>query len=142
MAKDPICGMEVNEKTAKFSIASKGKKYFFCSKNCHDKFSENDNPNIELKNNEKNKDEKDNVSSAKCILPIKGMHCASCAATIEKSLKKLSGVSNANVNFASEKAMVEYDKNAVDESRIIKSIEDAGYDVIRAGKQGLVTLKV
>src|SRR3990167_2175521 len=98
MAKDPVCGMEVNEKTAKFSIASKGKKYFFCSKNCHDKFSEketaskepsnkhvlekkplestytkNNNQNIELKNNETN-----NGSNAKCILPIKGMHCASC----------------------------------------------------------------
>ncbi len=39
MPKDPICGMEVDEKKAKFRLASKGKKYFFCSKNCYDKFS-------------------------------------------------------------------------------------------------------
>ena len=162
MIRDPICGMEVDEKKAKFKIVSKGKKYFFCSKNCYDKFNgketaskeplnknafekksleninhKNNDKNIELKNNEQN-----NGNNAKCILPIKGMHCASCAITIEKSLKKLKGVSNANVNFASEKAMVEYDKGIVDEPRIIKSIEDAGYDVIQAGKQDLVTLKV
>src|SRR3989338_6856100 len=140
MTKDPICGMEVNEKTAKISISSKGKKYFFCSKNCHDTFNKKETAskepsnkntlekkpleNINHKNNETNI-----ASNAKCILPIKGMHCASCAITIEKSLKKLKGVSNANVNLASEKAMVEYDKNTVNESRIIKSIEDAGYNV-------------
>lgn len=125
MPKDPICGMEIDEKKAKFKIEKGGKKYFFCSKNCHDQFNEK-----ELNNN------------SKCILPIKGMHCASCAATIEKSLKKLNGVSNANVNFASEKAMVEYDKGIVDEPAIIKTIENAGYDVIQAGKQGSVALKV
>jgi len=35
--------------------------------------------------------------------PIKGMHCASCANTIEKALKKVNGVINASVNYATEK---------------------------------------
>ncbi len=41
--------------------------------------------------------------SKKVHLNIKGMHCASCAQTIEKALKDHSGVKEANVNFASEK---------------------------------------
>jgi len=39
MAKDPICGMEVEEKKAEFSIIKKGKKYYFCSKSCYDTFN-------------------------------------------------------------------------------------------------------
>ena len=44
----------------------------------------------------------------KKVLKIKGMHCASCATIIEKKLKKVSGVINANVNFATEKATIEF----------------------------------
>ena len=42
-------------------------------------------------------------------LDIQGMHCSSCAALIEKSLKKVDGVKEANVNFAAEKALVVFD---------------------------------
>ena len=39
MPKDPICGMEVDEKKADFNIVKNGKKYYLCSKNCSDEFS-------------------------------------------------------------------------------------------------------
>src|SRR5690554_6305698 len=42
-------------------------------------------------------------------IPISGMTCASCANTIEKSIKKLNGINEVNVNFATEKANVVYD---------------------------------
>lgn len=38
MAKDPVCGMTVNEDTAKFSSEFKGKKYYFCNKHCKMQF--------------------------------------------------------------------------------------------------------
>jgi len=38
MAKDPICGMEVNEKTTKFKLNHKGKMYYFCSRDCIEKY--------------------------------------------------------------------------------------------------------
>ena len=41
MAKDPICGMEVNEETAKFKTEHMGKTYYFCSAICKEKFEEN-----------------------------------------------------------------------------------------------------
>lgn len=43
----------------------------------------------------------------KKTFPIKGMHCASCAVTIEKALKKTPGIKNASVNYANEKALLE-----------------------------------
>src|SRR3990172_7521312 len=61
------------------------------------------------------------------ILPLKGMTCASCAATIEKSLSKLSGVIQANVNLASEKATVEYLAGQVSVADFKKAVESAGY---------------
>lgn len=56
-----------------------------------------------------------------------GMHCSSCAAIIEKSLKKVPGVSEAHVNFAAEKASVVYDPglSKIDDLKI--AVSKAGY---------------
>ncbi|MFH1587187.1 MAG: heavy metal translocating P-type ATPase [Candidatus Diapherotrites archaeon] len=67
----------------------------------------------------------------KVSIPIKGMHCANCALAIEKALKKTGGVTSANVNYANEKAFVEYDSGKVSEERIEKVIEKSGYEVIK-----------
>lgn len=61
-------------------------------------------------------------------LPIEGMTCAACAARIEKNLNKISGV-QAIVNFANEKAHVNYDENQVNTGTLIKAIEKAGFHV-------------
>ncbi len=45
----------------------------------------------------------------KQTIPILGMHCASCAQLIERSLKKIPGVNSAQVNFGSEEATVDID---------------------------------
>ena len=50
----------------------------------------------------------------KAHIHITGMTCTTCAATIEKGLTATHGVEQANVNFASEKASVEYDPTKVD----------------------------
>ncbi len=69
------------------------------------------------------------MSKKKVILPIVGMHCAACAQSIEKALNRLESV-KANVNFASEKAFVEYDPDKIDVSEIKDTIRDTGYNVI------------
>jgi len=66
----------------------------------------------------------------KKIIPISGMHCASCAINIESNIKKLSGVSSASVNFATEKATVEFDEGLTNENEINNAIEQLGYKVI------------
>ena len=66
----------------------------------------------------------------KTTISISGMHCASCAQTIEKNLKKIKGIKNVNVNFASEKAYIEHDEN-VKKEEIEKKIKNIGYGVAR-----------
>jgi len=60
---------------------------------------------------------------------IDGMHCASCSANVEKSLKSLVGVTNATVNLALEEAFVEYDERKLKQDAIFKSITDLGFKV-------------
>ena len=64
---------------------------------------------------------------AKASFEIVGMHCATCALKITKSLKKVEGVKDCNVNYALEKASVEYDDSKVGENQLVKAVETAGY---------------
>lgn len=62
-------------------------------------------------------------------LQIEGMHCAGCAQSVEKSLSGVHGVKEASVNLVTEKALIEFDKGAVDEKALRKAVQDAGYDI-------------
>lgn len=59
-------------------------------------------------------------------LIISGMHCASCANTIEKKLKKVPGVKEANVNFASEKATIFFDPEVTKSEHLMGAVGEAG----------------
>ncbi len=58
---------------------------------------------------------------------IKGMHCASCAFTIEKAFMKVEGVSSAEVNYGSETAKVVFDESKVKPEDLNKTVEHLGY---------------
>jgi len=62
-------------------------------------------------------------------IPVIGMTCANCAATIERNAKKEEGVSEAAVNLSNEKVTVTYDSTAATPQAIIERIERAGYSV-------------
>lgn len=67
------------------------------------------------------------VVTEKAEFSITGMTCAACSARIEKGLKKMNGVVNANVNLALETATVEYNEAILSSGDIIKKIENLGY---------------
>ena len=72
------------------------------------------------------------VTTATVEFPVTGMTCANCAMTIERTLKKkVPGVVDATVNFASERAHVEYIPALVTIDDMITAIEKAGYGAIR-----------
>jgi len=72
------------------------------------------------------------VAKATVDIPVTGMTCANCAMTIERTLKKkVPGVVNASVNFASERARVEYIPSVTGLDEMIQAIEKAGYGAIR-----------
>ena len=70
-------------------------------------------------------------------LPITGMTCANCVATVERNLKKLDGVQGAVVNLSSERAMVEFDPVKLGLDDLIARVERAGYG-IAAGEADLM----
>ena len=65
----------------------------------------------------------------KASLPITGMTCTVCALTIEKGLAETPGVEKASVNFASEKASVEYDPAKTNLTKLAKAVSELGYGV-------------
>ncbi|QGU95991.1 heavy metal translocating P-type ATPase [Clostridium bovifaecis] len=70
------------------------------------------------------------IESSTKTLKIEGMTCAACAKNIERVTKKLDGVMESNVNFATEKLNINYDSSKVRVSEIKKVIEKAGYKAI------------
>jgi len=70
------------------------------------------------------------METKKTVIPVKGMTCVNCAAAIQKDISKLVGVTSANVNYANEKAVVEFDPTAVDLDRLITSIRESGYQPV------------
>ncbi|MDH5746633.1 MAG: heavy metal translocating P-type ATPase [Candidatus Bathyarchaeota archaeon] len=78
--------------------------------------------------------------SKKSQLKVKGMHCASCAQSIEKVLKEHRGVKEANVNFATEKAYIVYDPNLTDKKELIETVRSTGYDMQSETKKTIVKI--
>ncbi len=76
----------------------------------------------------------------KMVVPISGMHCASCAQTIEQALKKAPGVEEANVNLATEKAYITYDSNATNKNELIATINATGYTAHFEAKKTIVRI--
>lgn len=70
------------------------------------------------------------MPNTKKTFSIKGMHCASCVLVLEKSLKGVEGVSQANVNLATEKATVEYDPNKVTDKELASAVSNVGYQAL------------
>jgi Cu+-exporting ATPase len=77
------------------------------------------------------------VLTEKITLPIGGMTCASCVATVEEALRGVPGVVSANVNLATEKATVEYIPTLTSLADLKRAVADVGYQVIEVkGEEG------
>ncbi|HHY48021.1 MAG TPA: cation-translocating P-type ATPase, partial [Firmicutes bacterium] len=75
-----------------------------------------------------------NEDKARVEISISGMSCASCAVRVENALKDIPGVTSAAVNFATERATVEYNPARVSLADIHQAVRNAGYDVISEGE--------
>jgi P-type Cu+ transporter len=65
-------------------------------------------------------------------LQVGGMHCAACAARVEKVVKRQDGVIDASVNLALERATIVYEPHTVDMATVMGRIEKMGYSVRQA----------
>ncbi len=81
------------------------------------------------------------VEKNKSTLNIKGMTCAACSSRIEKKLNKTIGVLSATVNLTTEKAEVEYLKEAVSENNLVEMVNALGYKASPANTKEANTQK-
>ncbi|MGQ7278467.1 heavy metal translocating P-type ATPase [Brevibacillus thermoruber] len=77
------------------------------------------------------------VSTERVDLDVTGMTCAACAARIEKGLKKLPGVIDANVNLTMERATVHYNPGEISPGQMIEKIKDLGYGASQREETGI-----
>jgi len=70
------------------------------------------------------------MARVKETYPVLGITCASCVRKIETVLNKTNGVTEATVNFATEKVTIEYDNGKLDLDEIKKIIKSIGYELI------------
>lgn len=61
---------------------------------------------------------------------IEGMHCSSCAITIDMDLEDLDGVGKAETNYAKSETEVEFDEEKLDQQKIIDIIQKSGYTAV------------
>ncbi|MBM4466620.1 MAG: heavy metal translocating P-type ATPase [Chloroflexi bacterium] len=131
MVKDPVCGMEIEDKDAVASHSYEGRTYYFCSRACEEQFLEK--PEFYVAKSAKpvgslttgyNPDLPGPVHAE---MPITGLTCPTCVVTIEKSLQAVPGVQQAMVNFANQTAFVTYDPDVANLENLTGAIKDAGY---------------
>ena len=70
------------------------------------------------------------METKKAVIPVKGMTCVNCAAAIQKDISKLVGVQSTNVNYANEKAVIEYDPSVIGLEKFVSSIHESGYQAV------------
>ncbi len=131
-AIDPVCGMTVEIIHAAAMSVHRDQFIYFCNKACKEKFDASPEKFMEPEE-EKEEGKKREVvvpreGLKKVELPITGMSCASCVARIEKGLSKMSGITDAKVNFATEKATITFDPTRAHMGDFVATIKDLGYE--------------
>jgi Cu+-exporting ATPase len=135
---DPVCGMQIDIADAAAMSVHRGWLIYFCNKSCKEKFDAD--PEKYLKS-EADDDDRNQPAPNRAVknlklktveFPVSGMSCASCVARIEKGLSKMSGIQEAKVNFASEKASVTFDPSRVQMTDLVGTVRDLGYEAALA----------
>ncbi len=132
--KDPVCGMNIEDADAVATSEHGGTTYYFCSQPCKENFDKEPEKYLEGKvpAQEPQHIKKEEAAPAegegrRLDIPITGMSCASCATNIQDTLSGMPGVSGASVNFAAERATVQYDPLKVSVDDFLGAIKDLGY---------------
>lgn len=141
---DPVCGMKVDPTSAAGHSKYEGADYYFCAVSCKQRFDADPAryvnaapatvhaPVVNLTSLKSAPVGAIEATPGEQIdLSITGMSCAACAVNIEQSLSATPGVRRASVNFATSRARVEYDPDAVAIPNLVEAVRDAGYDVLQ-----------
>jgi Cu+-exporting ATPase len=72
------------------------------------------------------------MSYVDVTLPVTGMTCVNCALNIERALRKMEGIGEVSVNFASEQARISFDPEIVEPRSLVEKLNEIGYGVATA----------
>jgi YHS domain-containing protein/copper chaperone CopZ len=120
--KDPVCGMQVEEKTAAGTSTHGGTVYYFCSDKCLGEFKANPGKYLEKTTEEEKKD----AAEATVHLPIEGIDCASSAQALERELKRVKGIKRVFVNPITGVASITFDPHETGIAKFVKVIRYPG----------------
>jgi Cu+-exporting ATPase len=131
MAQDPVCHMEVDEKSAAGSSEYEGKTYYFCNIGCKKRFDEEPEKYLDTEESDilSEISETHSKELSRIEIPVEGLHCASCVAAFEKGLSELPGIEQVHVNFVSEKAVIVFDNSKLIFHELIEIISNIGFEV-------------
>ncbi len=149
MAIDPVCGMNVREEAAKGVSDHDGKRYYFCSTACKKKFDADPEkylrqcrdpmtcsmPAASVPPAKSPAIPEAGPGTVRLDIPVSGMTCATCVATVEKALQKTPGVEFAGVNFATSRATVIFSPSVARTADLARAVREAGYDVASASAE-------
>jgi Cu+-exporting ATPase len=131
-ATDPVCGMEIDIPHAAAMSVHQGQLIYFCNPSCKEKFDADPEKYSKSKvdgNGRKQPMPDMTATALKTVeFSVSGMSCASCVARIEKGLSKMSGIEEAKVNFASERATVTFDPSRIQMGDLVDVVKDLGYE--------------
>lgn len=129
-AVDPVCSMTIEISSAAAMSVFEDRFIYFCNQSCKEKFDASPEKYLRPEKEEK-QEAASHLSEGQlrqAELAVTGMSCASCVARIEKGLSKMSGIVDAKVNFATEKATISFDPSKVNMSDFVTTIKDLGYE--------------
>ncbi|MHB8765677.1 MAG: heavy metal translocating P-type ATPase, partial [Deferrisomatales bacterium] len=149
---DPICHMTVDEAAPNGGTSDHGgRRFYFCNSRCREKFAADPEGVLAAyaaavaearRPPEEAPAAPPARGAAKEVLDLTGMSCAACAAAIERGLRRVGGVTAANVNFAASKAYVEFDPGRAGHADLVAAVGKAGYGVREAGAERVAELTV
>ncbi|RIK43062.1 MAG: cadmium-translocating P-type ATPase [Chloroflexi bacterium] len=132
---DPTCGMVLDPATAAQQRTRAGRTYYFCSDLCAEQFDQDaERPTAEHHHPGGCTPAPNGSQSAQVELAVGGLTCASCTLTVERSLRALPGVRQAEVNYALGRAQVTYDPAQVDVEQMVAAVTRAGYSARSVGQ--------
>ncbi|MGQ9679140.1 MAG: cation transporter, partial [bacterium] len=126
---DPVCRMKVKEGEEAGKWEYSGTTYYFCSNSCLNRFQAEPEKYLDSSTPKTMARSYQRKQTETAILGVGGMHCAGCARTVEKALNRLPGVVFAQVNFATEEAVVEFDPKLTPVEKLKRAVAEAGYEL-------------
>ncbi|MFQ5803748.1 MAG: heavy metal translocating P-type ATPase [Candidatus Methylomirabilales bacterium] len=131
MVRDPVCGMEIEEKDAAATRNVDGTAYYFCSDRCAEQFDADPGryggPGPQKVGSATTGARPGAPGLVRIELPILGTTCGKCVATVEKTLRETPGVAKATVNLDQGRAFVTYDPALAGLEDLTRAVKTAGY---------------